>query len=147
MCVWGGGGGCDVMNGFKDKTIQTSNYSLDDLNHFTPEKNNTFHELHHSSTRQKCVNAESQGGFRMLPTHWPSTLFTKYFCKPVQSILTPVRSSCSCRYGAAELHSVAAYMGGVAAQEVIKVLTQQFVPVNNTFIYNAMKQTSVTLEM
>ena len=50
-----------------------------------------------------------------------------------------------CRYGAAELHSVASFMGGVAAQEVIKVLTAQFVPINNTFIYNAAQQTSATV--
>ena len=46
-----------------------------------------------------------------------------------------------------ELHTMAAYMGGVAAQEVIKIISGQFVPVNNTFIYNGMKQTSVTLEL
>ncbi|KAH9493174.1 NEDD8-activating enzyme E1 regulatory subunit [Bulinus truncatus] len=50
-----------------------------------------------------------------------------------------------CRYGASELHTVAAFMGGVAAQEVIKLLTGQFVPINNTFIYNAQKQTSTTI--
>ncbi len=53
----------------------------------------------------------------------------------------------SCRYGATELHSVAALMGGVAAQEVIKVITCQFVPINNTFLYNAMKQTSKTVQL
>lgn len=53
----------------------------------------------------------------------------------------------SCRYGAAELHSVAAYMGGAAAQEVIKLITHQFVPINNTYIYNAMKQSSTTMEL
>ena len=52
-----------------------------------------------------------------------------------------------CRYGASELHSVAAFMGGVAAHEVIKVITGQFIPVNNTYIYNAMKQTSCTLDL
>ncbi|KAK2186473.1 hypothetical protein NP493_199g06076 [Ridgeia piscesae] len=52
-----------------------------------------------------------------------------------------------CRYGASELHSVAAYMGGVAAQEVIKVITHQFIPINNTYIYNAMKQSSITVQM
>ena len=50
-----------------------------------------------------------------------------------------------CRYGAAELHSVAAYVGGVAAQEVIKILTHQYVPVCNTYIYNAASSTSVTI--
>lgn len=45
------------------------------------------------------------------------------------------------------MHSVAAYIGGCAAQEVIKLITGQYVPFNNTFIYNAMKQTSVTVEL
>jgi amyloid beta precursor protein binding protein 1 len=53
----------------------------------------------------------------------------------------------SCRYGACELHSVAAYMGGAAAQEVIKIITAQFVPINNTYIYNAIKQTSCSTEL
>jgi len=52
-----------------------------------------------------------------------------------------------CRWGGSELHSVAAYMGGAAAQEVIKILTSQFVPINNTFLYNAIKQTSLTLQL
>ena len=42
-----------------------------------------------------------------------------------------------CRYGGAELHSVAAFLGGVVAQEVIKVVTGQYVPVDNLVIYNA----------
>ncbi|BFZ12834.1 hypothetical protein BsWGS_15873 [Bradybaena similaris] len=50
-----------------------------------------------------------------------------------------------CRYGAAELHTISAFMGGVAAQEVIKVLTGQFVPINNTFLYNGQRQTSTTI--
>ncbi|XP_012936750.1 NEDD8-activating enzyme E1 regulatory subunit isoform X2 [Aplysia californica] len=52
-----------------------------------------------------------------------------------------------CRFGASELHTVSAFMGGVAAQEVIKILTGQFVPINNTFIYNAQKQNSTTLKL
>uniref|UniRef100_A0A8C9NBF8 NEDD8-activating enzyme E1 regulatory subunit n=1 Tax=Serinus canaria TaxID=9135 RepID=A0A8C9NBF8_SERCA len=52
-----------------------------------------------------------------------------------------------CRYGAAEPHAVAAFMGGAAAQEVIKVITGQFVIFNNTFIYNGMSQTSATFQL
>ena len=52
-----------------------------------------------------------------------------------------------CRFGAAELHSVASYVGGVASQEVIKVITRQYVPINNTYIYNAASSTSSTVEM
>ncbi|XP_042236072.1 NEDD8-activating enzyme E1 regulatory subunit-like [Homarus americanus] len=49
-----------------------------------------------------------------------------------------------CRYGAAEVHSVAAYIGGCAAHEVIKIITSQYVPINNTHIYNAITATSET---
>ncbi|XP_054245620.1 NEDD8-activating enzyme E1 regulatory subunit isoform X2 [Indicator indicator] len=52
-----------------------------------------------------------------------------------------------CRYGAAEPHSIAAFMGGAAAQEVIKVITGQFVIFNNTYIYNGMSQTSATFQL
>ncbi|XP_071957729.1 NEDD8-activating enzyme E1 regulatory subunit-like [Antedon mediterranea] len=52
-----------------------------------------------------------------------------------------------CRYGACELHSVASFMGGVAAQEVIKIVTNQFVPFNNTYLYNAMTTTSATFQL
>jgi len=42
-----------------------------------------------------------------------------------------------CRYGGAELHSVAAFLGGCAAHECIKLLTGQFVPIDNIVLYNA----------
>ncbi|KAJ6674692.1 NEDD8-ACTIVATING ENZYME E1 REGULATORY SUBUNIT [Salix viminalis] len=35
-----------------------------------------------------------------------------------------------CRFGASELHAVAAFIGGIASQEVIKLITKQFVPMN-----------------
>lgn len=52
-----------------------------------------------------------------------------------------------CRYGGGEMHSIAAFIGGVASQEVIKLITHQFVPFNNTFIYNAATSTSLTVEL
>jgi len=42
-----------------------------------------------------------------------------------------------CRYGGACLHSVAAFLGGSAAHEGVKILTGQFVPIHNTVVYNA----------
>ncbi|XP_073257022.1 NEDD8-activating enzyme E1 regulatory subunit-like [Porites lutea] len=50
-----------------------------------------------------------------------------------------------CRYGASELHSVAAFIGGAAAQEIVKLITHQFVPFNNTYIYNGITGCSTTL--
>ncbi|KAL3904058.1 MAG: hypothetical protein SGILL_010213, partial [Bacillariaceae sp.] len=40
------------------------------------------------------------------------------------------------RYGNAELHGVASVVGGVASQEAVKLITGQYVPVDNTYIYN-----------
>ncbi|KAH8390523.1 hypothetical protein KR215_003825, partial [Drosophila sulfurigaster] len=52
-----------------------------------------------------------------------------------------------CRYGGAELHAVSAFIGGCAAQEVIKIITKQYKPIDNTFIYNAISTESVTLKL
>lgn len=49
-----------------------------------------------------------------------------------------------CRFGGAELHSVSAFLGGLAAQEAIKFITNQYKPIHNTFIYDAVTSTSGT---
>jgi hypothetical protein len=36
---------------------------------------------------------------------------------------------------------------GAAAQEVIKIITKQFVIFNNTYIYSGMSQTSATFQL
>ncbi|KAL2456852.1 NEDD8-activating enzyme E1 regulatory subunit [Forsythia ovata] len=52
-----------------------------------------------------------------------------------------------CRYGAAELHAVAAFVGGIASQEVIKLITKQFVPMCGTFIFNGIDHKSQLLSL
>lgn len=52
-----------------------------------------------------------------------------------------------CCYGASEIHSVAAYLSGIAAQEIIKIITRQYVPLNGMLIYNATTQIAVTLQL
>ncbi|CAJ1979051.1 unnamed protein product [Sphenostylis stenocarpa] len=47
-----------------------------------------------------------------------------------------------CRFGAAELHAVAALVGGIASQEVIKLITRQFVPMSGTYIFNGIDHKS-----
>lgn len=49
-----------------------------------------------------------------------------------------------CRYGGCELHSVSAFLAGAIAQEVIKLITGQYVPFNNILIYNAINSTTST---
>eukprot|EP00877_Chromochloris_zofingiensis_P006019 jgi/Chrzof1/1670/Cz10g16180.t1 len=52
-----------------------------------------------------------------------------------------------CRFGASELHVVSAVMGGMAAQEAIKLITQQFVPFTGTLVYNGMASTTSVFEL
>jgi len=41
-----------------------------------------------------------------------------------------------CRYGGSEIHAIASFIGGVAAQEAIKLITHQYVPLNNTYVFD-----------
>jgi hypothetical protein len=38
-------------------------------------------------------------------------------------------------------------MGGCAAQEAIKLLTKQYVPINNLFLFNTMTMASLNLKI
>ena len=46
------------------------------------------------------------------------------------------------RYGNAELHNVASVLGGVASQEAVKIITGQYVPLDNTYVYNGIAGTA-----
>nr|VDD59497.1 unnamed protein product [Brassica oleracea] len=52
-----------------------------------------------------------------------------------------------CRFGASELHVVAAFLGGIASQEVIKLVTKQFVPMLGTYIFNGIDHKSKLLTL
>ncbi|KAI8432209.1 hypothetical protein MSG28_004661 [Choristoneura fumiferana] len=49
-----------------------------------------------------------------------------------------------CRYGGAEIHSVSAFLGGCIAQEAIKIITKQYKPVNNLFVYDGASTNTAT---
>ena len=40
------------------------------------------------------------------------------------------------RYAGSEPHNIAALIGGIASQEAVKLITAQYIPLNNTYIYN-----------
>eukprot|EP01060_Flectonema_neradi_P030284 TRINITY_DN4366_c1_g1_i1.p1 TRINITY_DN4366_c1_g1~~TRINITY_DN4366_c1_g1_i1.p1 ORF type:complete len:548 (+),score=83.36 TRINITY_DN4366_c1_g1_i1:49-1644(+) len=64
----------------------------------------------------------------------------------VKSVLSSAKSSLTslpdeyikewCRAGGSEIHTVASVIGGIASQEVIKLVTKQRVPVDNTAVFN-----------
>lgn len=51
------------------------------------------------------------------------------------------------RAGGAELHNVAALTGGMVAQEVIKVVTKQYIPVDNTCLFDGVLSKSAVLRV
>lgn len=46
-----------------------------------------------------------------------------------------------------ESYSVTTMLGSIASQEIFKLITHQFVPIKNIFIYNATNQTTELIEI
>merc|ERR1712194_149366 len=46
------------------------------------------------------------------------------------------------RYDEAEIHNIAAVVGGVASQEAVKLITGQYVPLDDTYVYNGIATTA-----
>ncbi|GAX13098.1 amyloid beta precursor protein binding protein 1 [Fistulifera solaris] len=40
------------------------------------------------------------------------------------------------RFGNAEVHNIASVVGGVASQEAVKLITGQYIPIKNTYVFN-----------
>jgi len=51
------------------------------------------------------------------------------------------------RAGGGELHNIAAATGGMVAQEVIKVITKQYVPVDNTCLFDGIASKTSVLRL
>jgi amyloid beta precursor protein binding protein 1 len=45
------------------------------------------------------------------------------------------------RYGNAEIHAIASLIGGVASQEAVKIITGQYVPFDNCYVFNGIAST------
>ena len=74
-------------------------------------------------------------------------LVREYGCTELPGSLSRDHAVEVTRYGAGELHAVSALVGGVAAQEAVKVVTRQYVPLNNTFVYNGVAGCAGTYAM
>jgi amyloid beta precursor protein binding protein 1 len=51
------------------------------------------------------------------------------------------------RVGACEMHNIAALIGGIAAQEIVKLITAQYVPINNLYVFNGITGVGATYEI
>jgi amyloid beta precursor protein binding protein 1 len=53
----------------------------------------------------------------------------------------------SVRAGASELHNIGSLTGGMVAQEIIKVITKQYVPIDNTCIFDGIDSKASVLRV
>ncbi|KAG9194645.1 hypothetical protein G6011_04680 [Alternaria panax] len=51
------------------------------------------------------------------------------------------------RAGGAELHNIGALTGGIVSQEIIKAITEQYVPVDNTCVFDGIKSKSTVFKV
>ncbi|KAF1362687.1 NEDD8-activating enzyme E1 regulatory subunit [Lizonia empirigonia] len=51
------------------------------------------------------------------------------------------------RAGGAELHNIAALTGGIVSQEIIKAITEQYIPVDNTCVFDGVKSKSAVFKV
>lgn len=51
------------------------------------------------------------------------------------------------RFGGGQLHCTAAFIGGVAAQEIVKIITHQYTPLNNCYLFNGIASCGATFRL
>ena len=52
-----------------------------------------------------------------------------------------------CRAAGGELHNVSAVTGGMVAQEIIKIITKQYIPIDNTCIFDGIESRCQVLRL
>eukprot|EP01039_Chlorochromonas_danica_P004628 gene4628-5070_t len=64
-----------------------------------------------------------------------------------KSVLSPSHALEIVRFGAIEMHPISAIVGGITAQEAVKILTHQYLPLSNTYIFNGIAACGATYEL
>lgn len=60
---------------------------------------------------------------------------------------TRIPSRISVRFGSSELANIAALVGGLVSQEIIKLITRQYIPIDNTVIFDGTRAMSSTFQL
>jgi amyloid beta precursor protein binding protein 1 len=76
-----------------------------------------------------------------------TALLMEHSLEPMLTAFTDKHAAEVTRYGAAEIHNIAALVGGVAAQEAVKIIAHQYTPLNNTLIFNGIKSSMAVYEL
>ena len=110
-------------------------------------------QLENSATKNieksKTTSDESQGTITLHADTFFSTLQkygVEYDAQAVKERVSPVLSELE-RANGSELHNISALTGGMVAQEAIKVITKQYVPVNGTCVFDGLSSKSMVLKL
>ena len=64
----------------------------------------------------------------------------------VEDVMEPVIKE-MCRAAGSELHNISALTGGMVAQEIIKVITKQYIPVDNTCVFDGVQSKTAVFKL
>jgi amyloid beta precursor protein binding protein 1 len=64
-----------------------------------------------------------------------------------QSLFVTIAIVNSVRWNGCELHNIAACIGGAASQEALKLIVEQYVPLNNTMIFDGVFAKAAVFEL
>ncbi len=95
----------------------------------------------------QCYPGEKQDAFESDVAQMKAIVLEFLFNSGLSCTVSDDHITEFCRYGGREIHSIAAFIGGVASQEIIKLITHQFLPFNNTLIYDAGSSKTKTLNL
>ena len=93
---------------------------------------------------EKCFSEDFTRSITQYTSHFLEQLQTTsrdFDIEAAKQRLQPVIAELA-RSGGAELHNISALTGGMVAQEVIKVITKQYIPINNTCVFDGITSKS-----
>ena len=96
----------------------------------------------HSAVSMDQLNADVLALQRIERDLLKATGLSEVVPEPDMAVLSEV-----CRSGSCEPHVTAAFLGGIASQITLKLLLRQYVPINNTMIWNGLFASANTYAM
>lgn len=113
-----------------------SNPESDAIYYFLLRSADRFHRLHNRfpGSLDDCYSSDLVAF---------DALFKTFLKEHKVCVEAPKELEETVRAGGCQLPAIGAFMGGVASQEIIKIITHQYVPMTNSIIYNGISSTTM----
>ncbi|CAK4030406.1 NEDD8-activating enzyme E1 regulatory subunit [Lecanosticta acicola] len=105
-----------------------------------------FYDQHQSSPGQNVSNDSGDDAHQLYNYALQKILENQEPSEPFREQLKKFTTELA-RAGGGELHNIASLTGGMVAQEVIKVITKQYIPIDNTCLFDGIRSKSYVLSM